>query len=394
MATSTKSRKRSSGRVVRSRHPVSRRRGVTARQSRHQRGGLNKVALIAGGVALALVVAVVALISRAEDEIKECCDSLGPIASVVFDQATANTESVPMNGLLGDAVRRAADEHRSIQLVGIDGDGAVVSNEFFDMTPRLPNGTVLKVEPRAEEVTAANLELVGQKLNGGSPSVPGQALFLGLERLQLDTSVPIFVVSSLLDTADPLDMRRLGWDVAPDDVVRELKESGELPNLNGADVTFVVRPVAGEQEQLRQPQVEYRESLWTGLVVASGAFTARTALSGAPTGGHARSRQESRASTARPGAVCSGSARSAWQLCGRLARSSADAVGSTPMGSACPTAPVGAPVCRRGGCSSGGRSVCHPLRVVPRGTGAQSAGVPRPERSVEHVIAPVRRRSP
>lgn len=275
MATNTKRRKRSSVRVTNSRQAVSRRSGVVVRPSRRGSVGVKKARLVAGGIVLALIIAGLALLSAAGKQIKECCNPLEPIASVVFDEATANAKSVPLTGLFGDEFRLAADENRSIRLVGIDGAGKVVSNEQFDLTPKLDNGTVLKVAGRVEQATAANLDKVEQKINDANSAVPGQAVFLGLERLQLNTSAPIYVVSSLLDTADPLDMRRLGWDVAPKEVVAGLKRAAELPDLTGADITFIVRPVAGDQEQLRQPQVEYREALWREVARASGASRVR-----------------------------------------------------------------------------------------------------------------------
>ncbi|MBJ7353932.1 MAG: OmpA family protein [Thermoleophilaceae bacterium] len=274
MATNTISRKRSV-RTKRSRQSVSRRRGAAARRPRRTRGVAKKVALIAGGIVVVLIVAALAVFGAAEQKVKDCCLPGDQSAQVVFDQATANAQSIPMTGALGEELRRAAADYRSIGLIGVGGDGKAVSDEVFDMTPKLENGTVLKVAARAEEATTKNLELVAQKINDTSASEPGQAMFLGLERLQLNTRVPIYIVSSLLDTADPLDMRRLGWDVSPKRVVRDLKKSGELPDLSGADITFVVRPVAGGQEQLRQPQVEYREALWSALAKASGATKVR-----------------------------------------------------------------------------------------------------------------------
>jgi outer membrane protein OmpA-like peptidoglycan-associated protein len=268
MATNTISRKRSV-RTTRSRQSAGRRRGAAGHRPRRSGGRLKTIALIAGGVVVALIVAVLAVFGAAEEKVKELPG--GALTQIVFDQATANAQSVPMTGVLGDELRLAADEHRSVRLIGVGGDGNVASNDAFDMTPMLDNGTVLKVAARAEEATDENLNLVSHKINDTSASTPGQAIFLGLERLQLDTDVPIFIVSSLLDTTDPLDMRRLGWDVSPEMVVSDLKKSGELPDLSGADITFIVRPVAGDQEQLRQPQVEYREALWRALATASGA---------------------------------------------------------------------------------------------------------------------------
>lgn len=274
MATSTISRKRSV-RTTRTRQSAHRRRGVAGRRPRRSGGKFTTIAMLAGGVVVALILAALAVFGAAEEKIKECCLPGGAFTQIVFDQATANAQSVPMTGVLGDGLRLAADEHRTVRLIGVGGDGKVVSNDEFDMTPKLDNGTVLKVAGRAEEATNENLKLVAQTINDTSASEPGQAIFLGLERLQFDTDAPIFVVSSLLDTSDPLDMRRLGWDVAPEKVVADLEKSGELPDLSGADITFIVRPVSGDQEQLRQPQVEYREALWTALAEASGAAKVR-----------------------------------------------------------------------------------------------------------------------
>lgn len=274
MATKTISRKRGV-RTTRTRQSANRRRGVAGRRPRRSGGKVKIIALIAGGAVVALILAALAVFGTAKEKIKECCLPGGAFTQIVFAEATENAQSVPMTGVLGDELRLAADEHRSVRLIGVGGDGKVVSNDEFDMTPKLDNGTVLKVAGRAEEATNENLKLVARTINDTNASEPGQAIFLGLERLQLDMDAPIFIVSSLLDTSDPLDMRRLGWDVAPEKVVAELEKSGELPDLSGADITFIIRPVWGAQEQLRQPQVEYREALWTALAAASGAAKVR-----------------------------------------------------------------------------------------------------------------------
>ena len=252
-----------------SQRPIRGSRNRTGRRPSRSHGVL--LGIVAGAIVLLVLggVLVMAVAQKVEQH-----QPAEPIASVVFDQATANAQSIPMTGALGDQLRRAADEHRSVRLIGIGGDGKVLSNDIFDMTPKLDNGTVLKIAVRAERVTAENLERVGQTINGGGGAEPGQAIFLGLEGLQLDTNEPMYVVSSLLDTRAPLDMRRLGWDVPPQDIIADLKRSGELPALP-ADVTFIVRPVAGAQEPLRQPQVEYREALWTAIAEASGAAETR-----------------------------------------------------------------------------------------------------------------------
>lgn len=278
MATSIKGRKRWVH-ATQTGKPALRRRGLAVRQTHRGRRGTKKTAIIAGGVGIALIVAVAAALGAGAHGVNDCCVG-DPLVSVVFDQATANAAAIPLTGPLEEQFRRAADEHRSIRLIGIGGDGKVVSNDEFDMTPKLDNGTILKVESRAAQVIAEDLDKLAMQINDSSAAVPGQALFLGLQRLRLDNSKPIVIVSSLLDTSDPLDFRRLGWDVSPQDVIADLRKSGELPDLKGADITFVVRPVAGKQEQLRPPQTEYRESIWRALAEASGASEVRFVYAG------------------------------------------------------------------------------------------------------------------
>lgn len=247
-----------------------RRRGPTTRLARRGRGGRRRSAAIAGCV-IAVIIVLAVYGSGQSERISGCCTSSRPLAVVIFDQPTANAKSVSVSGALGDQLRRAAKEHRRVRLIAIGGDGKVMSSADFDMTPRLADGSVLKVEGRANEVTAENLKKIAQEINRSEAAVPGQSLFLGLLGVQFETGAPIFIVSSLLDTSHPLDFRALGWSVPPERVVADLKRAGELPNLTGAEVTFVVRPVAGEQAQLRQPQVSYREQLWRALAEASGA---------------------------------------------------------------------------------------------------------------------------
>lgn len=265
--------RRRSVRVTRSRRSSGRRHGGSRGRRGRTAGGVRKGGIIAGAVALALLAGGAVAFSVANRD--SARDGGGGAATIVYGQATANAQSVEMSGALGEELRRAAENHTGIRLIGISGDGKVFSDDKLDMTPRLADGTVLKVQRRAEQATATNIDKVARTINKTTEPGTGQAVFLGLERLQLDTSAPIYVVSSLLDTSDPVDMRRLGWDVAPKDVVADLKRSGELPDLSGARITFVVRPVAGAQEQLRQPHVEYREALWTALAKASGADRVR-----------------------------------------------------------------------------------------------------------------------
>jgi hypothetical protein len=142
----------------------------------------------------------------------------------------------------------------------------------IDLTPRLANGDAIKVRERADRTTEATLTAIAEQINTDAATAPGDALFLGLENLRIEGPVPVYVVAGLLDTIDPLDLRQLGWDVAPKRVVADLRAAHELPDLSGVtDLTFVVRGTAGDQEALREPQRRYLERLWRTLATASGA---------------------------------------------------------------------------------------------------------------------------
>ncbi len=128
----------------------------------------------------------------------------------------------------------------------------------------------------ADELARTIVKLEDQ-LNEKSSTMAGQALFAGLSRARIDTSRPVFIFSSGLDTADPIDFRKLAFDVAPATLVQDLKAADELPALRGAVITFVVLPESGPQPALRRPQSVYRESLWSGLLRAAGAPSVRFA---------------------------------------------------------------------------------------------------------------------
>lgn len=77
--------------------------------------------------------------------------------------------------------------------------------------------------------------------------------------------------SPLLDTKDPVDFRELAFDEAPPSVIKATKKAGDLPDLKGREVTFVVTPVAGDQKKLSKLQIGYQRAVWEGLATASGA---------------------------------------------------------------------------------------------------------------------------
>ncbi|WP_185447893.1 OmpA family protein [Kribbella qitaiheensis] len=193
--------------------------------------------------------------------------------TVFYTAQTANEGGVEIGGSLEVMLKVAGLAHQSVKLVRIDGDGAVTSS-LVDMTPRLDDkadGEPLKVRQRADDAIERTIGRIQATLNGSSSKYAGQTLFNGLSRIQVDTSKPVFIYSSGLDTSNPVDFRKLAFDVSPKMLADDLRSAGELPSMPRAAVTFVITPSSGQQQALRRPQMVYREAVWDTLLRAAGA---------------------------------------------------------------------------------------------------------------------------
>ncbi|MFG1818398.1 OmpA family protein [Kribbella sp. NPDC049174] len=225
------------------------------------------------GLLLAVVSASAAIWASRRQETPE--PVLG--GTIVYTAPTANQAAIRIGGSAREMLERAGAGHQVVRVVRIEGNGAV-STSTVDMTPRIdgkPDGEPLKVAERAAAEIDRLIATMQSQLNQKSSAVGGEALFAGLSRARIDVSRPVFIFSSGLDTTDPVDFRKLAFDVAPSTLAGELRAAGELPALQGAMITFAVLGESGRQPVLRRPQVVYRETLWTTLLRASGAPTVR-----------------------------------------------------------------------------------------------------------------------
>lgn len=109
------------------------------------------------------------------------------------------------------------------------------------------------------------------KINAFDAGAPGRSALAGLGKIKSPAGAPVWVFSPLLDTKAPLDFNQLAFDESPPTVVKAVQKSGKLPNLKGRQVTFIVTPVAGEQQKLSTLQVGYQRAVWEGLARAGGA---------------------------------------------------------------------------------------------------------------------------
>jgi outer membrane protein OmpA-like peptidoglycan-associated protein len=110
-----------------------------------------------------------------------------------------------------------------------------------------------------------------ERMNAFQAQAPGRDALAGLDAIASPAGSPVWVFSPLLDTRGSLDMNQLAFDQSPPDVVTAVQAAGDLPDLTGREVNFVVTPVAGEQNPLSDVQVGYQHAIWEGVATAAGA---------------------------------------------------------------------------------------------------------------------------
>lgn len=115
------------------------------------------------------------------------------------------------------------------------------------------------------------VDALTEKMNAFQAQQPGRDALAGLDAIASPAGSPVWVFSPLLDTRGALDMNQLAFDQSPPDVVNAVTAAGQLPDLTGREVSFVVTPVAGQQNALSDMQVGYQHAIWEGIAVAAGA---------------------------------------------------------------------------------------------------------------------------
>jgi hypothetical protein len=268
---------RTRGHVTARRPPV-RRRGRYSRRGRTSHLSLGK-SLTAAVLAGAVVVAVAAyLVTHHGIQAKPTAGS-GPdpvAAQLIYTAPTANGAKITLPAAVQNELLEIGLADRSVALtrVGFTGE---VSTSSIDMTPRTGNSSsdpVLKVSGRAVPVIDAKISTIDKTVNSPPPATGGgQALYAGLTRTTF-TGVPVTIISTGLDLANPDNFRALKWSAPPQEVVANVKKTGALPALHGP-VTFVLVPTAGPQPQLGQAQKNYLKAVWTSLLTAAGATSVR-----------------------------------------------------------------------------------------------------------------------
>ncbi|MFJ9631403.1 OmpA family protein [Streptomyces sp. NPDC101175] len=141
-----------------------------------------------------------------------------------------------------------------------------------DLTPMRDESEVEQDPDTAKKKVLARVARLRSALTANTPDADGLDL-LGTYRRALRSTPAggtIVLVSSGVQTVDPLDVRTLGWNFDVAAVVRDLRGRGLVPDGSGRHVEFVGLGIAyGTQPGLPLPAAKRITALWRAVCVAS-----------------------------------------------------------------------------------------------------------------------------
>lgn len=174
--------------------------------------------------------------------------------TVVSTAVSSNETQVAVPAPVAAVWTGLGEQGSGLEWVSVAGDGTTTDTEID-----------LAADP------AAGATAVADKINSAAAQTDGRSVLAGLDAVDSPDKSPVWVFSPLLDTKEPVDFRELAFDESPTSVVKATKNAGDLPDLKGREVTFVVTPVAGDQDKLSKLQIGYQRAVWEGLAKAAGA---------------------------------------------------------------------------------------------------------------------------
>lgn len=149
----------------------------------------------------------------------------------------------------------------------------VTSGSAHDLTPMLTADRVQQVPDKREAAVSDALADLDADVAGLSSGGEGLDLLAVLaSAAALHDGGSIVAVSSGVQTADPVDLRQLGWSFDAAAVASTLAEQGALPDLSGHDVSFVgLGRTAGTQPAPSLSSTSRLTDLWLAICDAAGA---------------------------------------------------------------------------------------------------------------------------
>ncbi|MFI6168935.1 OmpA family protein [Nocardia sp. NPDC051052] len=150
-----------------------------------------------------------------------------------------------------------------------------------DLVPVRSNGEVEHASAAADRKITTGIDDLAELVADAKADTPGLSTLPLLDRAGQIPNSDIHVLSSLVTTENPTDLRVLGWDFQADNVSDGIERQGELPDLAGHTVTFEgIGIVAGSQPRLAPFARTAIANLWVSLCQRMGASSC-TAAQGA-----------------------------------------------------------------------------------------------------------------
>ncbi|MGH3910183.1 MAG: OmpA family protein, partial [Pseudonocardiaceae bacterium] len=141
---------------------------------------------------------------------------------------------------------------------------------LLSLTPRRANGDVEHGRQRGLLIDD-NLRQVGDTVTATTATRPGLDLLQGIDDAVAGSEHGVLVVvSNGLSTSGGFDLRQVGWNAEPDQIVAQLRERGLLPELSGWRVLFTgLGSTAGDQPPLPKPARDKLTAYWTAICEAA-----------------------------------------------------------------------------------------------------------------------------
>ena len=177
-------------------------------------------------------------------------------------------------------VRTAADSTNVTDGPGGKSSSALITtadDQFFPvmaLTPRRANGAVEHGLQRPRLIKN-NLQQVLDTVAGVTATQPGTDLLEGMnDAVSGSDHGVLVVVSNGLSTRGGFDLRAVGWNADPVQIVSQLRERNLLPDLTGWRVLWTgLAATAGAQPPLPKPIRDKLGSYWTAICEASSAVS-------------------------------------------------------------------------------------------------------------------------
>lgn len=229
-----------------------------------------------GAAVAALLVAIMMLLAG-------CQNTPAPPVTVVVTASAAEPapSSAPIVAMLkARALHAQGPAGGAVDIVVADRpDIATV-----DLTP-MRNQEVEVVSERADKLVDAHADELAAALAGLAAGSDELNLLTVYDRGLRHTpgGGTVVVLSSGIQTVDPLDLRTLGWAFDPQAVVADLQRRHAIPDARGRHVQMYGIGIAlNTQPPLPQPQRELLQQLWRQICIAGGAASCEVADTDVP----------------------------------------------------------------------------------------------------------------